>query len=359
MAEEVAGSAGQSREKGRFAVTHLPGYWYILCRADELTSRPVSRTLWNTPLVLFRDASGRPRALLDRCAHRNVPLSAGKNRSGLLECAYHGWRFDGEGLCRLVPALSGPQEGRARRVPSYAACEQQGYVWVWGEPDTEPTGEPFRFPCLDDSRYLTIRYDTRIESSIYNTVENALDVPHTAFLHKGLFRGGKQNRIEVVVRRFGDRVEAEYLGEPRPSGIIGRLLAPGGGTVTHFDRFLLPSLAQVEYALGADSHLLICDFLTPVSELVTHMYAVASVRLPFGIKLAQRLLTPLAKRVVQQDADILRLQSQTTKRLGGEQFVSTEVDVLGPHILRLLKQAERGEVTAGGEPKESRSLLLA
>ena len=99
-----------------------------------------------TPLVLFRGQGGRPAALVDRCAHRNVPLSAGRMVEGTVECAYHGWRFDAGGVCRLVPALLGSQEGRARRVPTHAARERQGYVWVWGAADAEPSGEPFEFP---------------------------------------------------------------------------------------------------------------------------------------------------------------------------------------------------------------------
>ena len=76
-------------------------------------------------------------------------------------------------------------------------------------------------------------------------------MPHTLFLHGGLFRTAeRRNDIEVIVRRREDGVEAEFVGEPRPSGIVGRLLAPGGGVVEHVDRFILPSVAQVEYRLG-------------------------------------------------------------------------------------------------------------
>ena len=35
-------------------------------------------TLFSTPLVVYRNADGQIGALLDRCSHRNVPLSLGK-----------------------------------------------------------------------------------------------------------------------------------------------------------------------------------------------------------------------------------------------------------------------------------------
>ena len=76
-------------------------------------------------------------------------------------------------------------------------------------------------------------------AGLHAALENTLDVPHTAFLHGGLFRGGRPPvDIEVVVRHTADGVEAEYLGEPRPPGLAGRILAPEGGVVTHVDRFL-------------------------------------------------------------------------------------------------------------------------
>jgi hypothetical protein len=40
---------------------------------------------------------------------------------------------------------------------------------------------------------------------------------------------------------------------------------------------------------------------------------------------------------------MLRAQTDTVQRFGGEQYMSTELDLIGPHVWRLLKQAEAGE----------------
>src|SRR5262245_26076824 len=90
--------------KGHLSVARLARHWYVACRSGALGRRPVARTVLGVPLVLFRDAAGGAAALLDRCPHRNVPLSLGHVvPEGHLECAYHGWQFDGTGRCRLVP----------------------------------------------------------------------------------------------------------------------------------------------------------------------------------------------------------------------------------------------------------------
>src|SRR6187401_2988909 len=61
------------------------------------------KTIAGERVVLFRDAGGRPAALIDRCPHRGVALSLGKLCDGVVECPFHGWRFDATGANRLVP----------------------------------------------------------------------------------------------------------------------------------------------------------------------------------------------------------------------------------------------------------------
>jgi hypothetical protein len=186
------------------------------------------------------------------------------------------------------------------------------------------------------------------EGSIHSVAENALDVPHTVYLHGGLFRsaGGPPNDIEVVVRRKGDMVEAEYFGEPRPAGIAGRLLAPGGGKVRHVDRFILPSITQVDYRMGDSTHMSVTVVMTPMEDYLVRLFAVVSFRLPVPGWLAAPVLKPLFLRIFNQDVVMLRAQTGVIRHFGGEQFASTEADTLGPYIHRMLKMAEAGERSA-------------
>ena len=82
----------------------LRRHWWVAGTSAELARRPIARTILGTPLVLFRTA-GKAAALLDRCPHRNAPLSHGKIVEGLIECPYHGWAFDGAGECRRIPGM--------------------------------------------------------------------------------------------------------------------------------------------------------------------------------------------------------------------------------------------------------------
>jgi phenylpropionate dioxygenase-like ring-hydroxylating dioxygenase large terminal subunit len=238
-------------------------------------------------------------------------------------------------------------------VAAHAARDSQGFVWVYGRADTAPAREPFRFPYADQPGYTSAREVLEVRGSLHATAENALDVPHTAYLHGGLFRNETRPRreIEVVVRRGGDRVEAEYIGEARPPGIVAKFLAPRGGEVVHFDRFLLPSVAQVEYRLG-DSHLCISAALAPLEDYRTRLCVTFTFNLPAPGALVKPILRPFALRVFGQDAGMLARQTETIERFGEEAYKFTEIDVLGVEIFDLLRRAEKGDRAAA--PAERR-----
>jgi phenylpropionate dioxygenase-like ring-hydroxylating dioxygenase large terminal subunit len=319
--------------------------WYFLCRSEELGDEPRRFELRGIPLVLFRDGQGRAHALLDRCPHRNVPLSGGRVHQGQLECPYHGWRFDGEGHCRAVPGLCDEApEQPARRAGPYALRELQGLIWVWGTPDEPPTRDPHHLPFLGAPGYLCVIESFEVEATVHALAENTLDVPHTAFLHGGLFRKpGKVSEIEVEIYRGDEFVEARFIGEDRPEGLIGRLLAPGGGEVEHTDRFWLPSICEVDYRLSERSHINVRSLITPLSAERSRLTAVLCLKLPIPGWVLRPLVQPIARKIFAQDIEILSAQSEAIERFGGERYVSTPIDALGPEILRLLRRAERGE----------------
>lgn len=347
--------------KGHRSVVSIKDAWYVACRSRDLGKAPLARTVLGVPLALFRGADGRPGALLDRCPHRNVPLSFGRVANDNLQCGYHGWQFDRCGRCKAVPGLVGDPNVEARRAPSYATREQDGFVWVYPTADTEPATEPFRFEYVGRSGYDVVYKELEAPASVHAVVENALDVPHTSFLHGGLFRTDvKKNEIRCVVRRWRDRVEAEFIGEPRPEGLAAKLLSPSGGTVTHFDRFFLPSIVQVEYRIGDENHIVLSGAATPVSDFETKLYAVVAFRSRIPHPLVKAIVQPVALRIFSQDVKVLELQTATIERFGGEQYVHTEIDLLGPHIWRLMKQAAAGDLSDSGEvlfEKETRMLV--
>ena len=291
------------------------------------------------PLVVFRDRRGAPVVLVDRCPHRNVPLSEGRVHDGNLECAYHGWCFDGAGTCVAIPGLDRSVIER-RGVGTHAAVECDGMVWFWSEADEEPRGEPFPLPDLGPGmRQVVLRYD--IDATMHAAIENTLDVPHTAILHRGFLRGAAPNEIRAVRRSIPDGVEVQYHGEPFGIGFI----KPKTDTeLIHFDRFVLPCVAQVEYRAGPWLQIMNSVLHLPLSELRTRAWFVLranSQKLPR--RLVEAVIRVQGPHVAKQDVRMLSKQTANVKRFGGEAYSSTEMDLFGNAIWRLLRAAEKGD----------------
>jgi phenylpropionate dioxygenase-like ring-hydroxylating dioxygenase large terminal subunit len=337
----------------------LREHWYIACEARRLRRRPLARTLLGEPLVLFRAAGGRPAALLDRCAHRNLALSRGRVRDACLECAYHGWRYAADGRCAAIPSLPEPAEVPGRiGVASYPAVESDGYVWVYvGE--RAATAAPPRFPHKGEPGFCTFTMANRFRASAFACLENFLDCPHTAFVHRGLFRSAASKRVRARVGTSPAGVTVEFDEEPEKDSVVSRLLFPKGRRLAHTDRFLLPTTSRVDYRFGDDRHFIITSQCTPVSDHETDVYTVVTFRFGRIAPLVRLVFEPLSRRIIRQDLDVLAAQTRNLERFSGARFTSVASDLIGPHILRLWREAVDGRPEErSGRPEQESEVVL-
>jgi vanillate O-demethylase monooxygenase subunit len=163
----------------------LRAVWHPVAYADELGRAPRATTLLDEPLVLWRDSAGRPHVFRDLCVHRGTALSLGAVRGDELVCAYHGWRYGGDGACTAIPQLADPSRVPARaRVTSYRCAERYGLVWAALD---EPRWPLPGVPELESSAWRVVRtgpFSWRCNAS--RQVENFTDFGHFAFVHPGL-----------------------------------------------------------------------------------------------------------------------------------------------------------------------------
>jgi phenylpropionate dioxygenase-like ring-hydroxylating dioxygenase large terminal subunit len=352
------------KSEGRYRVAFPRRWWYPACQSSDLTVRPLVIMLMQTPLVLFRDPAGGTHALLDRCPHRNLALSLGRVRSdGCLECAYHGWRFDGEGHCRAVPGLvEDGQATRVRDVSHHDTCEQDGFVWVWGEPGEQSSGRPLDLPLVGGrgGGGGQVVFERDLDCTMHAAIENSLDVPHTAYLHRGLFRGAEPRPVTAVRRDVPGGVEVQYLGEPVSFGRIsvGRVWPSKADlTFDHWDRFLLPSIAQVEYRVKGWLQIVNTILHLPISPFRTRAWFVVRFWTRAPAPVVRPVIAVRGRQILSQDAEVLAQQSHNIKRFGCERYTSTDLDLIGNAVWRLLREAEQAESgsgdvageTAGGE----------
>lgn len=188
-------------------MTYLRNCWYMAAWADQVSAEGLVRTLLGEPVFLFRDAHGRPRALLDRCPHRFAPLSRGRLCDGVITCAYHGLAFDGSGTCVANP--HGPVTA-SLATRSYPVVERHRAWWIW-------MGDPARAdPALiRDLAFLSAAPDTAFNkgylcgSGHYQLfVDNILDLSHTDYLHPDTLGGGSITRTRAKVEQRDDGIIA-------------------------------------------------------------------------------------------------------------------------------------------------------
>jgi nitrite reductase/ring-hydroxylating ferredoxin subunit len=110
------------------------------CRASSTGIHPPIHPSIGPPANL----TAAPPAAAPPAARRLAPLSEGRiEADGSLQCAYHGWQFDGRGACTHIPQLRSDDRAQQTACASRRACVRafptqvvHGLLWVL--PDSSP-----------------------------------------------------------------------------------------------------------------------------------------------------------------------------------------------------------------------------
>jgi phenylpropionate dioxygenase-like ring-hydroxylating dioxygenase large terminal subunit len=190
---------------------HFANVWTIVgLPRDFAADRLYPLALAGERVVLFRDAGGALVGLIDRCPHRGVALSLGKIDRGIVQCPFHGWRFDGAGRNVHVPWNPDAKCANLGAL-SLPVRESGGFAWVYT--GFAPTTEPILSETLADPRWNV--HWTR-------AMENMLDSPHLPFVHKrSIGRGlaklvGNGGRMDVswTPTNYGALIDNQVEGRP-------------------------------------------------------------------------------------------------------------------------------------------------
>ncbi len=192
------------------AVGINPNYWYPTGWAHRLKPRQIMAVeVWKQAIAIYRDTNGRLHALEDACPHRGVALNKGKVDGAHIVCPYHGWEFNGDGLCVNIPYLPNDQKLPCATARSYPIQEKYGLIWLFpGDPDRAeqiPIPHVPEFFEQDDWLMVSVTGYFRAHFSVCN--ENAMDVFH-GFLHHDL--QGWFNPILTDLQITQSSVRAEY-----------------------------------------------------------------------------------------------------------------------------------------------------
>ncbi|MBI4260419.1 MAG: aromatic ring-hydroxylating dioxygenase subunit alpha [Actinobacteria bacterium] len=188
-------------------VPALQEFWYPVARSDAVGDAPRHFRLFGDDYVVWRPGPDADvHAAVDECPHRAGRLSQGWIEDGALVCPYHGWRFDGTGRCVEIPQKEPdlPVPPRAR-VKSVLAEERYGLVWACvGMPRAHvpdlPEAEAPGWTLIHEIFDVWSASATRL-------IDNALDVSHLSFVHKGTIGDPKHPKLsDFRVERDGYRL---------------------------------------------------------------------------------------------------------------------------------------------------------
>jgi phenylpropionate dioxygenase-like ring-hydroxylating dioxygenase large terminal subunit len=236
----------------------LLGFWYPALRSAQLRGRKLEQAmLLGVPLVLGRDSGDRVFALRDTCPHRGIPLSYGRlDSEGLLECCYHGWRFEPvSGQCKEIPSLTADSKLKVDRISANAfPCrEQDGYFWVFlpeqkpadsGAAETStPEVDPPQLPVFSDG-YRLIHLWAEMPTTVDHGIIGLMDPAHGPFVHQSWWWRGrhsihdKQKAFEPIPNGF--RMSPHAPSSNSAPYKLLRLYAQAEAITTTID-FVLPN----------------------------------------------------------------------------------------------------------------------
>ncbi|HEY9219599.1 MAG TPA: aromatic ring-hydroxylating dioxygenase subunit alpha [Phenylobacterium sp.] len=320
--------------------------WQLVCLSRELRAGPLARTLAGRPIVLFR-AKGQAAALVDRCPHRNYPLSEGKVRDGALECPYHGWRFDAAGACVEVPgcSLEGEQTDRLSADP-LAVIERNGAVFVRlsdGGPADLPDLGVWDAEGHDHFWWAQGRWRGRP----LDAIENVLDPFHTGFIHDGFIRRrDRRMPVDLITHVYEDGIE-QVIEQKQPDlGWMSRVLEPPRDRSR--TRLYAPTTVQARWEGPKGLTLCVSAFFTPETPTTFRPFACFTTpkgRGPGWLK--EAAIRAFLIAVVAQDRRALARQLDTIEAFNGPRFQQGPGDVLGARVARLFHGERLEPVTEG------------
>lgn len=311
---------------------NLINNWYIACTSKELSKKPISRIIYDTKIVLFRDKSNTASCLIDRCPHRGTPLSKGFCTNSNLQCSYHGWQFDKEGVVKNIPSEGSEETKTKRKIKHYPTHEKDGVIWVWfGEEGKEDISKIWDFPHRHDKSWNSYYMVTEFNNEVTNLAENFVDVPHTVWVHKGWFRNRSFQHVPAKVTTENGVVNVDY---DQPNDDIGVLikpfLNPKNEPMIHTDKFIFPNITRVDYSFGSHFKYVINSQCTPVSTFKSRVYTYIGYKVPFGGSLIKPFLNFYTRQVIEQDVVIMDHQKENLINEEKPRFQSTIADE--PHI---------------------------
>jgi phenylpropionate dioxygenase-like ring-hydroxylating dioxygenase large terminal subunit len=340
--------------------------WYVAAWGRDLTDNLMPVKILGDDIVLYRQTNGTAAALEDACVHRKLPLSMGRVKGDLVECGYHGLKYDASGACVHIPCSD--RIPRNARVRSYPIEARYGLLWIWmGDPQLARAADIMHVAHWGDSRWAATHGDSMtVDCNYLYVTDNLLDPSHVAWVHPSSFgdasceaapvdivatqsgvcasRWMKASDVAPLYRNFVgfeglcDRLQHYEVRFPSHALVKAVFVPAGSGA---------PDAESDTAAFVMDSY----NFLTPVDATRTRYFwfQVHNARAAD----ASTVLAKGVKGAFEEDRVILNAVQKSFERTTSP-HIDIAIDSAPLRFRRLTRRlidAEQNGVGAGGSPK--------
>lgn len=321
----------------------IPDYfkseWHLVALSGDIKmNKAVARKVIGVPIAIFRTKAGLS-ALVDRCPHRNYPLSEGRVIEETIECPYHGWRFKADGQCVSVPGMSLDNvddkcKGRLS-ADSVHVLERHGGVFV--KLSEQGASEPEFYGFFGDPNYDHFWWKQGVwKGTAFDAIENVLDPFHTKFIHNGFIRKrDKHIPVQLQVNSYEHSIEMVIEQKAPDLGIMSRALERGGREKSS-TRYYAPTTVQAVWHGKEKLTLCVTAFFTPQDDGTFRPFACFTT--PKGLApswVKQAAIRLFLFPVVAQDKRALARQYEVAKSFNAPRYTHGPGDILGSRVHKL------------------------
>ncbi|MBC7464691.1 MAG: aromatic ring-hydroxylating dioxygenase subunit alpha [Bdellovibrio sp.] len=288
----------------------LKNQWYLAVPSTKIKANKIETLeILGEPILFFRDSQGVVQAIKDICPHRGIPLHFGRIVQDMVVCPYHGWKFDGAGVCREIPSLTSTQKLDCTKIKikSYPIKEMYGAVWIFiGDAnfDQSLTPQPPIFADLPLDAKPEICEVVEFPCHIDHAVIGLMDPAHGPYVHQSWFWRSSKSSYEKH-KSFGPVDYGFRMKRHEPSKNSKAYKILGGEPTTEIT-FRLPG-TRVEHVQVGKKSFYSLTALMPLTENRTQVVQMVFWTIPWLI-LAKPFIRSFGHTFLGQDLDAVTKQ---------------------------------------------------
>ncbi|NRB38511.1 MAG: Rieske (2Fe-2S) protein [Pseudomonadales bacterium] len=164
--------------------TSFPQAWvFVEISKNVNTKKPVTKKLFAQDVVVYRSESGKVAVIDPHCPHFGAHFGHGGTVNGeLLECPFHGFKFNSEGQCTNSSAKHCLAEDKT--VYHYPTIERDGYIFCYY--DAEKKQPDWQIPTFELEGYVQLLspFQQSSPGHPWEHIVNNIDYLHFKKIHK-------------------------------------------------------------------------------------------------------------------------------------------------------------------------------